>query len=400
MAKQHNFKIIKGGNSRNFSDSFASRRFVSAYVTDTRLMGVVALSIHWKIPNSGLWDDLHQFFYFDAEEYGLDTYQSFQGSDPHTLDSIEQGLIGGLGGKKVPITEREAVYLLQHFAAESHKLGVILPEPGSEYIQLIKEPVLLSLKETAVIINKICTPILSDYQLIHYFLMRCFAKDWLGASYLIDVDSDSNIELDNLSGKNPATLCKNTIEEYFHESGAVSYLCEAAIDMDGKYELIVLEITVKDNKVSSALRRSSFRISAAEASMMLNRAEFITVYEIMSTPEEFDDIFLPMNAATLQTNHDNGRLFMEFNKNNDHVNQKVFRLNEDVRGLYYVSDYGQLIIAAYSLKEIHSIEISLQRSSIYSFLLPSAKYEFKEPVLYDFIQSDFEDFEDFLMSLQ
>lgn len=393
---KHSFKLIKGGVSDESKASVENRIFVSAYVTDTRLMGVVALSIHWKIPSPEGLEDFYQFFYFDAEEYGLDTYQSLRGDDSLALDSIEQGLIGGLGGKKNPVTQREALYLVQSFVSEGKKLNAPLPEPISEYESLLKEPVLLSPKEIQAVVDKICTPILSDYHLIHYFLMRCFARDREGASYLVDGD----IDLEQLAGKMASTLCKNVIEEYMDESGTISYLCEALTDTDGRYELIVLEITVSKNKVTSASRRSSFRISAAEAAMMLNRPEYVTVYEILSDPMDFDERFLPMVTAAMQTNHDNGRLFMEFNNNNDHVNRKTFRLNEDVHGLYYVSDFGQLILAAYGLDEIHSIERTLQKSPLGPTLLPTAKYEFKEPVLYDFIQSSFEDFDDFLKTLR
>jgi hypothetical protein len=394
--KRQNFKLIKGGAKEPKITSLENRRFVSAFVTDTRLMGVVALSFHWKIFSSEVWEDFYQFFYFDAEEYGLDTYQSLQGNDIFALTAVEQKLIGGLGGRKVPVTQKEALYLLQHFASESRKLKIPLPEPAKEYKTLLEEPVTLSPKERQTLIEKICTPILSDYQLIHYFVMRCFARDWEGASYLIDGD----IDLDALAAKKPATLCKNTIEEYTDENGTASYLCEALIDMNGKYELLVLEITVSNRKVLSATRRSSFRITSAEAAMMMNRPEYVTVYEILMDPVEFDEEFLPLVATAMQTNHENGRLFMEFKKDNDHVNAKVFSLNEDVYGLYYVSDFGQLIVAAYELKVIHSIEQRLQKSTLGSSLLATAKYEFKEPIVYDFIQSEFEDFDDFLHSLR
>lgn len=394
--KKQNFRLIKGGADEPVRVSLENRRFVSAFVTDTRLMGVLALSIHWKISSSDISDDFYQFFYFDAEEYGLDTYQSLQGDDVLALDAIEQGLIGGLGGKKVSVTHKEALYLLQSFVSESKKLKVPLPEPANEYEILLKEPIILSPKEKQTLIYKICTPILSNYHLIHYFVMRCFARDWEGASYLME----GEIDLEGLAEKRPATLCKNTIEEYTDEQGAASYLCEALIDMDGRYQLVVLEITVSNGKVVSAARRSSFRVTAAEAAMMLNRPEYVTVYEILTDPMDFDEEFLPLVSSAMQTNHDNGRLFMEFKKNNDHVNAKVFSLNEDVHGLYYVSDFGQLIVAAYGLKEIHSIERRLYKSPLGSSLLPTAKYEFKEPIVYDFIQSEYEDFEDFLQSLR
>jgi len=98
----------------------------------------------------------------------------------------------------------------------------------------------------------------------------------------------------------------------------------------------------------------------------------------------------------MQTIHENGRLYLEFNKNNDHVNKKIFRLNEDIHGLYFATDFGQLIIATYSLSEIHEIEKTLSKSEISTCIIPTAKYEFKEPILYEFIQSDFDDFSDFL----
>ena len=396
MVKQ-NFKIIKGGADGTSITISKEKVFVSAYVTDTRLMGVVTLCIHWEASTDAEgWDDFYQFFYFDAEEYGLDTYESLRGMDPSALEKIEQNLMGGLGGEKKSVSRKEAIFLLQSFVADSKVLNVPLPDPVAEYDDLLKEHVKLSEWEESALTNKICTPILSDYQLIHYYLMRCFAKDKKGATYLIGGDFDPL----EPSGINAATLCKNTIEEHINENGTISYLCEAVLDEDGKYELAVLEITVSNAKITSVYRQSSFRISSTEAAMMLNRPEFVSVYEILSDPVGFDEKFVPMMSSTMQTNHDNGRLFMEFNKNNDHVNQKVFSLNEDVHGLYYISDYGQLIIAAYGLEEIHSMEKSLQRSPISLLLLPTAKYEFKEPVVYDFILSEFEDFEDFILSMQ
>ena len=215
---------------------------LSAIVTDPAQECWRFLSLAIVMPDDN--EDFYQFFYFDAEEYGLDTYHSLKGNDPLALETIEQSLIGGLGSKKKSITEREALYLLQSFAAASKKLNISLPEPTEEYEALLKEPLILSSKEKQTVIKKICTPILSDYQLIHYFLMRCFAHDDEGASYL----THGKVDLTGLSAKRAATLCKNTIEEYTNQNGSLSYLCEALIDIDGKYELFMLEITVFNGK--------------------------------------------------------------------------------------------------------------------------------------------------------
>ena len=87
---------------------------------------------------------------------------------------------------------------------------------------------------------------------------------------------------------------------------------------------------------------------------------------------------------------------MAFKKNNDHVDERVFRLSNDVKGVYFLTDFGQLIVSAYSLPDIRYLENKLKASPLAPFLMTTAKYEFKEPVLFEFIQSDFEDFEDFL----
>ena len=359
-------------------------------------MGVLALSIHWKSDDPDGPADFYQFFYYDAEEYGLETYKSLVGDDEAALNTIEQSLIGGLGGEKIEISEKEARYLVQLFAQANKDLHKPLPEPKSEYEFILKDPAELSISEIKSVIGKICTPLQSDYHLIHYFLMRCMARDKDGVAYL----SYGETDIDQLAEAKPVTLCRNSIEEYTDDNGRLSYLCESLIEDDGKYSMLIFEITVSRGKVSSAFRRSSFRVSAAEAAMLLNRAEYVTVYEILTDPDDFDDKFLPLTIGTLQTSHDNGRLFLEFNKNNDHVNRKIFRLNEDIHGLYFVSDFGQMIIAAYGIDEIHSLEKTLQKSSLHPSLLPTAKYEFKEPILYEFIQSGFDDFSDFLETLK
>jgi len=386
---ERKFKVIKGGaaNAVNYAD----RKFISAFITDTRLMGVVGLYIHWELYSSDFISEFHQYFYFDAEEYGFETYKSLMGSDSEALAMIEQALIGGLGGNKVNVTEKEAKYLIQQYIAMNERLSLPFPDQKNEYEFLLAVPVTLTEEENLNFIDKLCTPILSDYHLINYFLMRTYGRDFEAAAYLTNVD----LPYDSLAEEAGATLCKNSIEEYFDEEGS-SYLCESLIEFDGKYMLIVSEITVENLKVASIRKRSSFTVTSAEAAMMLNHPEFITVYEILAENEEFTQKFTPISTNCMQTVHDNGRLYLEFNKDNNHVNRKVFRLNEDIHGLYYATDFGQLIIAAYSLAEIREIEKSLNKSEVGTCIVPTSKYEFKEPILYEFIQSDFDDFTDFL----
>lgn len=93
---ERNFKVIRGGAVASIRNN--TRTFKSAFVTDTRLMGVVGLYISWELSNKNYKSDFHQFFYFDAEEYGFETYKGLIGDDEVALNVIEQTLIGGLGG--------------------------------------------------------------------------------------------------------------------------------------------------------------------------------------------------------------------------------------------------------------------------------------------------------------
>ena len=86
------FTLIEGG--LNCSIPQAHKRFVSAYVTNTRLMGVLAVYAHWAVKDGG---DIHQFFYIDCEETGLETCTVYRGDWNQEMQMAEQALVGGLG---------------------------------------------------------------------------------------------------------------------------------------------------------------------------------------------------------------------------------------------------------------------------------------------------------------
>ena len=414
---KRSFTVIKGGNTAKIGHK--TRKFISAYVTDTRLMGVLGLYMGWEIIDALGTTEFHQFFYLDAEEYGFESYRSLYGDDALALELLEQATIGGLGGSKSEITEKDARFLFQHFCEINQRLGLVWPEERNEYSFLLQPKIALTFSEKQSLIGKMCTKLTSEYQLIHYFLMRCFGNDKEGATYLLNPDSYKDQAVDDVfskvsfyKSKNDATLCKNTIEKFKDKSG-ISYLCESLIETEGYYYLYTSEIKLsgyfddgipaeglENVYVDSANELTSFKVSPTETAMMLNREEYITLFEIAAEQDEFEPLILPFMAGNMLTQNDNGKLFIEFKKTNDHVNQKVFTLNDDIQCLYYFSDYGQLILSAFSLFEINQAEKRLKSSPVYPLLIMSEKFEFKEPILYEFIQSEFDDFMDFIDSLE
>lgn len=387
------FTVIKGGLSDSINTK--AKHFISAYITDTRLMGVLAIYAQWRIVDTYSEQNLHQFFYIDCEEMGWETYKSVLGNDMEEIDQIEQALVGGLGAKKIAITQKQLQGILTYYGEFNRHNDLPLPENYPEYRFLLEPETILEHGEKQQLMQKICGEVVSDYQLINYFLMRAFGHDHNGAAYL----ADENCPLDLYGNYRQATFCKNVIDQnHAYSDGAVSYLCESLIEMDGNYETVVSEVIVKNLKVIAFRHCSGFAVSTAEAAMILVKTEFVTVYEVLLSDEDMDRNIgeLTVNLNTVMSTHENGRLFMAFKQNNDHVNSRIFRLSNDVKGIYFLTNYGQLIVASYSLRDIRLLENKLKSSPLAPYLVTTAKYEFKDPVLFEFIQSDFDDFNAFL----
>jgi len=349
-------------------------------------MGALAMHIHWAVEDCPDASDLHQYFYFDATENGFETYKSVWNNDQNDIQVIEQTLVGCLGGKQIEISEKEARDLFTVYTALNKKNEQPLPEGEPEYRDLLGAPE-PDAERKLILLEKCCTKIESEYQLIHYFLMRSFEKDLPAAEFL----AEDGVCTEPYKELGQSSMCRNVIDR--KDS---SYLCRSLVEENGQYRLLVTRLQTNGDLISLCERQSGFRVSSSEAAMMLSRSEFITVYEMIADPEDISDEILEFNFNTMITPHENGRLFMTFNSNNDHVKKRIFRLSEDVMGLYYLTDYGQFLAASYDEEHIRILERSLISSTMGTYLIPTAKYEFKEPVLYEFINSDFTDFEEFL----
>ena len=396
MNKQCNFKLIPGGlkSKRN-----ATKEFATAYVTDTRLMGAMGMCIIWKLKDCEDGEDLVQFFLLDPEELGLENYISLWEYNMEQIIKIEQSSIGCLGGKKINLTEKEACHLFSHYYYMSLERNKKPPGPIAEYQFILdkdkefceNEP--FTEEETKELINKMCTRVFSDFQAVNYFLMRIFGNDKVGAMYmanpLLDTSDFSQVEFSETS-----FFCKNTItpkDDY--------YLSESLVNVKGHYYLFVSKIQIYNFKVSSFTITGKMKISPKEAAMVLNRTEFISVYQIKDDVSNGD---LPSGMLSFElpyasncTMHSNGQLIMAFKPNNHHVAKKIYRLNDDIVGTIFITGTGQLILTSYTIQEINQLEHYLV-DSCYPPITLVEKYTFREALMQDFIDSNFDDFLDFV----
>lgn len=386
-------KVLKGGKNPSVINRY---RFAGGEISDTRLMGVVGMHLHWILPYETDDRDLHQFYYYDIEELGLETLSVYIGSDQAAVDITGRSIYGGLGGKMVPLEEREARWLANHMVAETKRRGQLLPDEAKNLDFITLSPVLLSENERGALNAKMCVELRSDYAVINYYLMRLYGKDAEGAAMLTAKDAPAE-NFDEIEPSRHCTFLRNSI----HPSGdapAGAYLCESLLEADDdNYHFIAInEIEVEGGKVISARKRSEFRISDYEASMKLSRSEYVTVYEISGDMDAFDTQFASFVIGATRTGHDCGDMYMEFKRDNSHVEQAEYTLSDDVQTLYFVTDYGQLIVGAYSLDAIVKAETKLQIGKVSRLIYPTAKYQFADPVIYEFAMSGMDDFSEFL----
>ncbi len=407
------FKVIEGGLKDTAFTS--SKNFRVAYITNTRLMGVVCVHAIWDLPENDIRKELHQFFYFDAEEFGFDTYESVMAYGPSDrrayieIEKIMNRMMGGLGADIRSINEKELRALVQHYAEFSRDRGDELPENYDEYKFLLYPRITLSPDEFTTFMNKACVDVKTPFEAINYFIMRCTGKDYVAAKHLTIPHVRTNL----FEEHEPAALLRNVIHEAPLETGAntsfhkssddsasfktrKAYTCESLIEYDERYFILRSEVELEGTIIVDYKRLGSFEVSAVEADMMTSREEHITLLNLKCDPEAFDNDATEFAKRAMMTEHDNGRVFMVFYPNNDHVRKQIFKLSDDVLGCYYISDAGQILIVAYENKTIKLMENDLLSSVFGKLVTPVAKYCFKDPVFYDFIESDFDDFQDFV----
>ncbi len=390
MLKKSDLVVIRGGA---LSPSVPDEQFTCAYATDTRLMGVLVIYIKWQL--SGLAAAgkkskvLHQFFYIETTEEGIESYRGIYGDDEEELRFAEQSMLGGLGAGRIPLSMNEAVFLVQRYAEITRSFGNPLPDEMEEYAFVLHREVSLGQEREDNLLRRLCGEINSVNQLINYFLMRYFAKDFIP----VDLFASAQIDHDQLPGLSSATLCRNEIlpPEGGPVQGGGSYVCESVIEEDRGHCIVMSEIHVVREQgrlvVSSFEVSRSFAISVAEAAMKLSRPEYATVYEIAGSVDhvlkELDDYY----TGALQNLTEGGKLYILFNEDNRHMENRIYLLNDDVKEILYLTVEDQLIIGAYTLAGIKRLENRMMLSRISGQLIEIAKYEFKEPILYDYTMS-------------
>ncbi|NLD11006.1 hypothetical protein [Aminicella lysinilytica] len=388
------FKVIEGGLDKPVTYT-GDQSFRSAWITDTRLMGVFCMGVHWRMNKKEKAQDrdLHQYFYFDAEDLGFDRFEWVFGKDKTKLEDTEASMIGCLGGSKVDIDLVDAIYLLKKYVHFNEVNGLPLPNGKENYMFMTSIDVHLSDAAARRLLSKCCIRFSSKTELANYFIMRYVARDTEALSILCP----PNMPTPAPCSRQGYILYKNDVSPT--ENNDVCR-CASLVGNDAGYRLLVSELEIKNMLVCGFKLISNMEISDAEAYMNLSHSEFVTIYDYSGPSEVLNRQSSRLTKNAMIMNEHGGTTCMMLRSNNEHVNKKNYKLYDDMMGIYHLTGDGQLIIAANSLDDIQRLEMDLTFSTLYADLKLKNSYEFNEPVLAQYLESDFSDFMDFIDAIK
>lgn len=469
------FTVIKGGKDIKRTSKYGKKRdirsvadnitakppglLIEAAATNTRLMGVTGVELVWETYAGNIF---RQIFYLDAEEYGIETYISgydeknsagsvgavmnpcsdrksgsaayknngsgagkfktgykkLQPDVPEFYDlNVERDkLTASLGGRLVPITEKEARFLIQAHYCVNLKCDTSAADDYDEYSFLLTPVQTLTSDEYNSLMDRIQGIVSTPYYAINYYIMRTAAGDNNGALLLCDLpasvypdviqpDGTATFEGGHLDmGFAPGTLCRNRIEridDTYNDSDERIFMCESLVEYAGQYRIIKSEIRLHPymEKVTYAEKLSELKITSTEAAMQMSRPEYVSVFSLENCSDEVMDKFSAFSSLFTESQYDSGHLYMKFKENNEHVGSDVYIINNDIETAVFLADSGQILVMAYDANMAVFTEYRLLLSLMPFKLDLLMKYEFREPVFYEFIRSGFEDFADFLRYL-
>ena len=396
-----NLTVVRG--DLPLSPGLSGGDFVMAEATDTRLMGVVGLHMVRRTEDT----EFHQLFYLDFEEYGFDEYRSFRLYKKAPMDEVGRNMLdlfGGLGGSWNAISEKEAIHLIHHAIELNMKYDVELPEGEEEYSSILDANPALTDEEEKKLWSKICVYPENDYETLTYFIMRHAAMDDVGRDYLTAPES----QLKLFTMTEPGTLYRNEIEPVNEGRNSISLIREyhssSLISDDMGFRLITSSASVAGPKVISFTVYDDMRITPWESSLIMNRKEYISLLHASGTLGGTDiTMILRMLYPEAETHtHPGGTLLMILRKDNRHVANPIYRLDNDVLASVFVRHGGELTISCSDTDNLRKYEslISMIARKYNLSLSEITRYSFPESVLGHYVNEDYGEFDSFLDFLQ
>ncbi|MGL4911925.1 MAG: hypothetical protein ACRC3Y_05760 [Romboutsia sp.] len=358
-------------------------KFEFAKITNSRLMGSMGLIIGWEKNEKRF----NQYFLLDAEGLGISDYVSILDPTKDEAYREEERLMGGLGADRIRIDKEEALFLVNYYGNKNYYYEKPLPGEVDEYIDIIENH-----KSNLTIYDmfpKICKVIDEEIEFINYMTMRFIAWDKESLYYFSGSEEIANMHITNING----TLLKNEVQS----RGNNIYISEAIYeDNDGYYVSKIafnIDKTEDSFKINSMVAGEKEGLYDFEVFDEISKEEYVSIYSLENS-EEFVEKFYEGNPFTLKSDLGNAMFFTRFNFDNNHVKEPMYVINNDMKAIYYQME-DKFFVGTYSDKDRKYIN-KLLKCNYDKYISLDEELYFDENVLYDFVESEAEDFYDFL----
>jgi len=364
--------------------------FKEAFATNTRLMGVVGVMVRFLDSNN---KEIVHVYHLDYESYGVDGFKEWRQISESDLRRELSKVIGGLGGRLESISFEELIYLLK----TAYLVQDFDIEEGQDllkwYPDFIENELVLEEEGELSLLRRLSGKFVSDEQRLHYFMMRFVGRDFIGMKHL---SVPSVLVSWSDEGVIPSTLIKNKVVKGEELADSVVYEVASLIDYEDTYKLLnsQIEVSKETGLVLSYIEMNHLVISANEAALRLAKKEYIGVYTVLK--DGFRYLFEYKKPHLMMNIHQNGSLYTEFNSTNKHVEPPVYYLNGDIYAVYYLTDSDQLVVSTFNEENLENIETFFKNSGLNEYLAYEGDFEADTSLIYEFVNSGYESFYDFL----
>lgn len=90
---------------------------------------------------------------------------------------------------------------------------------------------------------------------------------------------------------------------------------------------------------------------------------------------------------------------MLYHPNNSHLDLPDYYLYNDLLGIYHMGEDNEFLAASATLRGIRRLELDINTSPVKKKLTLQGNYEFNEPVLLQYLESDFTNFEEYINAI-
>ncbi len=336
--------------------------------TTTRLMGVVGVYLNYDIEEI----NYAEVFVMDYDMGEVTKHDILKSPGYDRIKALLEESFGGLGGELIQLN----FYLefLKIFYAEYRRTG------SPTYKDVKKKSPLLKLVDGRKGRGKPALSLLfpshelSAYEVIHYFMMRLFADDEVAS--LLAIDDYPPFLMD-------FTVIKNTLTKRFRNDGSDVYDFSCLVFGDS-YFLLGGKIELKDNLVDTFNLDEITPLTPLQVAQTLRQKEIISVYTIENPT--FEEAFTFENRRLAPHLYENGRLYISYRYDNNHVDSDVFTLSDDIEASLFITDGRQVILSTRT--EENSLYWNEKLVNRYGdSLLRIGEWIFDEEVLLDFINT-------------